>query len=161
MLAYKLSLVTLASMVALLTLTLLLLQSLEGFKITITAMGVSMPPEGGKSGSPYKYVYLETVFTIPSTSMVVEITRPEVVEMVRVYVNGRLYVNPEGLVDCEGPCVGSIQVVVSGTPPVPYVVLKPYTGQLRVVAIAVLVLTLVSTLVTWVVRRGGRVYSLG
>lgn len=161
MLAYKVSLVTLTSMVALLIITLLLLQSLEGFRVTLTATGVFMPPKEERSGLPYNYVYLETVFTIPSSSMIVEITRPDLVEMVRVYVNNRVYVNPEGLVDCRGPCVGSIQVVVSETPPLPYVVLKPYTGQVRVLAIIMLILTLISTLVTWVVRRGGRVYSVG
>lgn len=155
MLAYKILYLTLSSTIALLVLTLAIYQALEGFERPV--VGPTIEP-----GPVYEYVYETIQFSAPYRVMVVELQKGAGVEAVRVYVNGRLYVNPEGLVECgSGPCSGFIQVIAKSRVPYPVVYLRAYTGHVELLAIVLALASLALLALLWVARRGGGLHSLG
>lgn len=155
MIIHKFILSTLSSTIALLILALIIFHTLEGFEYTVS-MGYRAP------SPPNKYVYVSTGFSIPYRVLIVEVEDRELVKLTRIYVNDRLYVNPEGVIDCGGPCIGFIQVVSDRGLPVPYVTLRAYTGHLIPVLLILALSTLLLSILAWVVvRRGGGLYSLG
>jgi hypothetical protein len=104
---------------------------------------------------------------LPFKVAVVEVRRPDLIDLVKVYVNERSYVNPEGVIDCNGPCfmlilmVRNVTIVYEAPPPVTVVVVRAYTDHIKPLIAVLSIATVTVSVLLWVVRRGRRVYSLG
>ena len=170
MLAYKILLQTLSSTIALLLLSLVILQTLGDFRHLLSAPTL-IPP--GPPGERYilvnitYYAYKMYQILLPFKVAVVEVRRPDLIDLVKFYVNERSYVNPEGAIDCNGPCfmlilmVRNAAVVYEAPPPVTVVVVRAYTDHIKPLIAVLSIATIMLSVLLWVVRRGRRVYSLG
>jgi hypothetical protein len=170
MLTYKILLQTLSSTVALLLLSLVILQTLGDFRHLLSAPTLIPPGPPGERYIPVNityYPYKMYQMLLPFKVAVVDVRRPDLVDLVKFYVNERFYVNPEGTIDCNGPCFMLILVVRNATvvyeapPPVTVVVVRAYTDHIKplIAVLSIAIITL--SVLLWVVRRGRRVYSLG
>jgi hypothetical protein len=170
MLTYKILLQTLSSTVALLLLSLVILQTLGDFRHLLTAPTLIPSGPHGERYIPVNityYAYKIYQMLIPFKVAVVEVRRPDLIDLVKVYVNERSYVNPEGAIDCNGPCfmliltVRNVTVVYEAPPPVTVVVVRAYTDHIKPLIAVLSIAIIMFSALLWVVRRGRRVYSLG
>jgi hypothetical protein len=170
MVTYKILLQTLSSTVALLLLSLVIIQTLGDFRHLLSAPTLIPPGPRGEKYIPvnmtyYAYKMYQTL--LPFKVAVVEVRRPDLIDLVKVYVNERSYVNPEGAIDCNGPCfmlilmVRNVTVVYEAPPPVTVVVVRAYTDHIKPLIAVLSIATIMLSALLWVVRRGRRVYSLG
>jgi len=172
MLTYKILLQTLSSTIALLLLSLVILQTLGDFRHLLTAPTLTPPhlPGGHERFIPINityYTYKMYQMLLPFKVAVVEVRRPDLIDLVKFYVNERSYVNPEGTIDCNGPCfmlilmVRNVTVVYEAPPPVTVVVVRAYTDHIKPLIAVLSIATIMLSALLWVVRRGRKMYSLG
>ena len=154
MLTYKVTLQALSSTIALLVLSLTILHVLGGFEYPLT--GPNLEPSG-----PYKYSYVVSSLMVPYKKAVIVIERPDLIDLVRVYVGGETYINPQGVIDCRGSCLVTVQIVSKKPTPLTVLIVKAYTDHVKPLVVVFAIATLIVSALALVVRRGGGVRSLG
>jgi hypothetical protein len=74
---------------------------------------------------------------LPIKVAVVEVRRSDLIDLVKIYVNERFYVNPEDAIDSNGPCfmlipmVRNVTVIHKALPPVTVVVVRAYSSLIH------------------------------
>lgn len=149
--ARKLLMSAAVSLGALAIFTLYLAYSVEGVSLSIHT--------AARSSAPDMLSYVAAVVRMPYTRFHVDLNELYDIELAVIYFEGSARtLEGDGVVSCGGLCVGVIQVFFRGSQPSwePVAVLEAYTEHLRfLLAYVVAPLTLVVTVMAWVMRGEG------